>query len=753
MSISLINKERFLPSRLSNLALWLDAGDSTTIKVDDTRVNITRWNDKSGNGNNLFPDVLSTPPSFGPTYSNVLPLPYVSFTRGGGLKSANTLGELAGSKTIMAVYNCPDRTNSSMNIQVGVNVSGRAFGLAQKSDLAYTPFQYAVGDLISTPVSYTGINYAFASFDATANNITGMVGFNSANLMASAFLNNISDSPLRIGDPSNTIYTASEFQIYELIATSNALSASDRQEVEGYLANKWGLTLPSGHPYKNFQPSGDQWILTSLPTTVSGLASWLDMTIPGQTATNIADRVGGSFSVFGSTTPLVLSNINNHPSLFFPGGNTALQRSGKYPAVGSALFVFTIPDSRENLPIIAFSGNPLLVYNGSNKQLSIGNTGGYGYITDPSPVYVTLQPGPNLVFFAWSISNYYLSANGGTPVVGSYAVLSESSRFTVGMDYRNSTVEIPTMNFGELVLYNQYFEEAERQLLEGYLAWKWNIEEGLAKDHPYAKESPIGETVSEVSPLNIPAQIPSLVTWLDAADSPTVVVSGTNPSWYDKSATTDVFEGKASPYPTYGYTNIENQPSLPGVYFNGKTSLVGSISAAIASGTGSCFLVATILGGAQVLMGGFQNGNISKGNSFGFYSQGGGVVSPIQGFDNVYMNSFSSIKQEGTYVFFGQIEGANGQGSFQFSTPPTAQGTAGQNYQAYTPITSTPWVLGTAAGSPIAQNFYIHEFLCFSEYFSDSRRQLVEGYLAWKWGLQSQLPQGHPYVSARPQSA
>jgi hypothetical protein len=31
---------------------------------------------------------------------------------------------------------------------------------------------------------------------------------------------------------------------------------------------------------------------------------------------------------------------------------------------------------------------------------------------------------------------------------------------------------------------------AERQLIEGYLAWKWNIQDGLPASHPYKKRAP-----------------------------------------------------------------------------------------------------------------------------------------------------------------------------------------------------------------------------------------------------------------------
>jgi hypothetical protein len=38
--------------------------------------------------------------------------------------------------------------------------------------------------------------------------------------------------------------------IGEVIGLSATSSTSDRQKIEGYLAHKWGLSLPGGHPYK-----------------------------------------------------------------------------------------------------------------------------------------------------------------------------------------------------------------------------------------------------------------------------------------------------------------------------------------------------------------------------------------------------------------------------------------------------------------------------------------------------------------------
>ena len=42
------------------------------------------------------------------------------------------------------------------------------------------------------------------------------------------------------------------------------------------------------------------------------------------------------------------------------------------------------------------------------------------------------------------------------------------------------------------------------------------------------------------------------------------------------------------------------------------------------------------------------------------------------------------------------------------------------------------------------------ELLIFDSLLSDTDRQKVEGYLAWKWGLEANLPAGHPYENAAP---
>jgi hypothetical protein len=670
------------------------------------------------------------------------------------------------SKSFVAVYQCPT-VASAMNIGIGSNMDSSAFGLCQSNSVLYSPYQYVVGDISFGVPSYTGMNYTFASFNVSTNSITGVPGFNDLSTAAVAFQNKAVNTPFYIGS-STTLYTSSGFHLCEFIATSNALSSTDRQSVEGYLASKWGLLdqLPFSHPYKSFQPSGDQWIPPTLPTTILGLVSWLDMTYPGQTTASIADRVGGSFTVnVGTVNQFQLSNINNLPSLYFPGNSSNYLSKTSLPSTseGSVLFVFNIADTRSDLPILTWRAStgtapwgPLLTYTaGTTLKLQnnyAGATGG-----DTTPLTLAMTSGTNLVFFAWDYSNFYLSVNGGIPVIGSNAIPGSATTMYIGA---NTTTGItPIMNFGELVVYNQYFEKSERQLLEGYLAWKWALQGTLPPNHPFSKISPTGATVVDTDALNTPAQIASLTTWLDAADSDTILQSsGKVTQWYDKSATSDVFLGTPASAPTYSNTN---GPYLPGVYFSGENALRGTVSAAIASGVGTCFMLATISGSnAQAFTGDYVTTTTpAVGKSFGLMCVDKNVTCPLQSDARVNRNPLPGVLSTTTSILYSQMNAAItskiGVGSYGFATPTNVVSTVNGQSVSWQPSvpSSSPWNLGYIGTNPALQDFYLHEFLCFSEYFTESQRFVVEGYLAWKWRIQSQLPMGHPYKNVRPVDA
>jgi hypothetical protein len=50
-------------------------------------------------------------------------------------------------------------------------------------------------------------------------------------------------------------------------------------------------------------------------------------------------------------------------------------------------------------------------------------------------------------------------------------------------------------------------------------------------------------------------------------------------------------------------------------------------------------------------------------------------------------------------------------------------------------------------------NGLIGEIIVFTSLLSDTNRQLVEGYLAWKWGTAGSLPADHPFKLTPPRAA
>jgi hypothetical protein len=60
--------------------------------------------------------------------------------------------------------------------------------------------------------------------------------------------------------------------------------------------------------------------------------------------------------------------------------------------------------------------------------------------------------------------------------------------------------------------------------------------------------------------------------------------------------------------------------------------------------------------------------------------------------------------------------------------------------------TFTEYIGSTLSGAA----FTIHEVIFYDADLTDANRQKIEGYLAWKWGIQSFLPAGHLYKTAAP---
>ena len=66
------------------------------------------------------------------------------------------------------------------------------------------------------------------------------------------------------------------------------------------------------------------------------------------------------------------------------------------------------------------------------------------------------------------------------------------------------------------------------------------------------------------------------------------------------------------------------------------------------------------------------------------------------------------------------------------------------------PTTSQPFCIGGGLADNGWFNSFISEIVIYNYALPTTQRQQIEGYLAWKWGLQAQLPPSHPHKAAAP---
>ena len=667
------------------------------------------------------------------------------------------------SKSIFIAYQTPSLT-STMRFAIGNDVSGGAFGFSQTQYYNSAPYQYGYGDT-RWPVDQT--TYALptvlsAIYDASAGIIRGDHSFNTAaDVRESAMMNIISNTPYSLGTSpiSSSIVLSASFHICEIIAYNRALATTDRQMIEGYLAWKWGIVgqLPTGHPYKQFRPSGEQVIIPSTPLNLmQGLVSWLDMadtssyTLSGTTLKTLNDKAttNGTFTQTGKPNNFFLSNIGSLPALVFPGNNTStigsntfLYRSLSVPSQGSACMVL-IPKSQftaSKLGVIGWgSPNP-------NATASIG----LGY-NSPTTTVQTLQSyntgtntffGPSLnltvdtpmiLFWAWYNGNMvYFSCNGTNLLTSAQGTTTyynppttTDNLFYIGNDGGFGA----QFTLGELVMYNQYAETPFRNLIEGYLAWKWGIQSNLPAYHPYYYSAPGLQSLTEVNALSEPSDISGLTMWLDAADTTTLTLT---PSfiWIDKSAVANhVMSTTTGNFPSLSNYGTSRRPS---VYFGPGSSAKSTYNSGASSGQFSAFIVASVptLSYLLISTGQFTTATSAagaNGQTFAFYASNGstfGVCSPFVSPGGTNVGPYSTVCGA-TVELFASVSGLTTLGNLNFGS--TVAGTCAT-------IPGTPWVFGDCSGDPTPKSFHVHEFITYSRQLATNERWTVEGYLYWKW--------------------
>lgn len=273
------NRKLLTPAALgSSLALWLDAGDTSTITLNG--LTVSQWQDKSGNGRHAVQATAANQPIYTTGLNGKPVLGFDgtnSFMQAGDNTSWRFLHD--GSKYIISGVWKPgaiDTPGSRIMIAMttsntsGSSSVGQYFAFGDSFGFRYNVTSGGSGaSFVSVSRSYTGALGSFGNFSILdfqldpANIIAGNRCFVSINGNAPIGGNTLtggvtsanSAASLILGGFSNSTSNRFLGDIAELLIIQTEESVNI-QLIQGYLAHKWGLTanLPSNHPFRFTPP-------------------------------------------------------------------------------------------------------------------------------------------------------------------------------------------------------------------------------------------------------------------------------------------------------------------------------------------------------------------------------------------------------------------------------------------------------------------------------------------------------------------
>ena len=269
-------------------------------------------------------------------------------------------------------------------------------------------------------------------------------------------------------------------------------------------------------------------------------------------------------------------------------------------------------------------------------------------------------------------------------------------------------------------------------------------------------------SVTSTGNLWTPAQLGSSLTmWLDANDASTLTLNGSTVSqWDDKSGNGfHAVQSTASYQPTYNPTGFNSKPSL---FFDATNDLMAC------NATNSSSQADLFFGAAFQYLSDSTNWrpivahNTSETSSCAgtLHLQRRSTESEIGVHDSGRVDTGSAYTVQVTDLFepriatVGRNGGTNGQnGALTVTATGPSQPTyitqATQSW-ATSEATSRIQIGGRQQASTGWANAYISEVIVCNTDLSTADREKVEGYLAWKWGLEGELPAAHPYIDGPP---
>ena len=496
----------FVPTQISGCQLWLDAADPAgTGTPPSNNATVATWRDKSGNARHS--PANSTGATFNTNSQNGNGV--LSFTTGQYYITPSFVATANNTPTIFLV--CQQTSAGSGNSEV-------IYANIGTPQPWYTLDLYGGG---STKLLYLNI-YANVNTNggiSIANpTLISVVGTGAPTYTATMWGNGTSNvsftgssvSPMSISSPYN-IGAISAFigKIYEVLFYDTPLSDTVRQQIEGYLAQKWGLTasLPAGHPglTQTFYGTGQSTVVVPIillpytiytnynPLTATGSTCilWLDASDPttlfsdvgGTTLATVNGTVGywrdKSSSGFNCTQatlayrPTYVAAAKNGRSILSFNGLTNFLNLPQFTAV--PLTIFFVAQGTVFIPNTFF--------------LSLGATGNTIMMRMLSAQAVYGVDGITAITTTNSDTNWHLwtlTVSSSTATFYFDGTLIGTSSWTLGSAYTFATNTIASLNqqvgskattlrIPEILFYSAVLGTTQQQQVESYLAEKWAI--------------------------------------------------------------------------------------------------------------------------------------------------------------------------------------------------------------------------------------------------------------------------------------
>jgi hypothetical protein len=546
--------------------------------------------------------------------------------------------------------------------------------------------------------------------------------------------------------------------INEVILVSNT-TTTDRQSIEGYLAWKWGLksSLPTTHPFALIKPHAR----TFQPIDIPGCKMWLD---GADQTTMTPANAGAGTSITAwkdkSSNAITLASgvVATRPTLtlasptFVAGGGLFFNNATNGLWVNGVTQGFsagpTYTGNFANFTMFVVAAQPSGLPNGYNSFIFVESTGAYPNLSFVD--FNAMGPGgygglfiSNIVNIGFNNSRFpaparTLATLDVKPTGASIfynGVLNTTTAFT----YTQTTFStVGIVHIGNQAPGNRSFPGtiyeiiwyegismtlSQRQQVEGYLRWKWQST-ALSTTHPFFRFPS-----SSALPFN-PSGIPGCQLWLDAADPAGTGVlpsAGTLATWVDKSGNGRNGTG-AGTVPSFALSPSRVTFGGSGYYNTTLTAMPTVETVFIVSST-TITITLFLIGGTVI-------------GSRTIYQVSGSMTTNS---DNVatYATQTGALTNGNMFVTGLTLSGGNSQ-MFVNGTGGTVVG--GSTYSG----SGTTQIGAIRSGAAATFNGAMNEILIYNTNLTTSQRQGVEGYLAWKWGLQNSLPNNHPYYRFSP---